>query len=63
MAVKRRRLDTNVARLVPATREYTVWDTRQVGLGVQVRPSGNQSFVYCRKGENRASRIASVPRL
>ena len=52
MAGKRRRrlTDANVARLTPADREYTVWDTRHAGLGVRVRPSGHRSFVYCRKG-------------
>ena len=58
MAAKKRRLtDANVARLAPTAREYTVWDTRLAGLGVRVRPSGHRSFVYCRKGENRAGRI------
>ena len=47
---KRRLTDANVARLTPAAREYTVWDTRHAGLGVRVRPSGHRSFVYCRKG-------------
>ena len=49
--------DANIAKLAPADREYTVWDTRQSGLGVRVRPSGHQSFVYCRKGEDKARRI------
>ena len=58
MAAKRRRLtDASVAKLVPATREYTVWDTRHAGLGVRVRPSGHRSFVYCRKGEVGTRRI------
>ena len=58
MAAKRRRLtDANVAKLAPATREYTVWDTRHSGLGVRVRPSGQRSFVYCRKGDDGARRI------
>ena len=62
MAAKRRRLtDANVARLKPAAREYTVWDTRQAGLGVRVRPSGHRSFVYCRKGEDGARRITLGP--
>ena len=58
MAVKRRRLtDATVARLAPAAREYTVWDTRHAGLGARVRPSGHRSFVYRRKGEDGARRI------
>ena len=58
MAVKRRRLtDANVARLAPAVREYTVWDTCNAGLGVRVRPSGHRSFVYFRKAEDGAGRI------
>ena len=57
MAAKRRRLtDANVAKLVPATREYTVWDTRHAGLGVRIRPSGHRSFVYCPKGYDGARR-------
>ena len=38
--------DTVVGRLKPEPAEYTVWDTRVAGLGVRVRPSGGQSFVY-----------------
>ena len=62
MAVKRRRLtDAGVARLAPAAREYTVWDTRHAGLGVRVRPSGHRSFVYCRKGEGGPRRLTLGP--
>ena len=53
--------DANVAKLTPAAREYTVWDTRQAGLGVRVRPSGHRSFVYRRKGEDGARRITLGP--
>ena len=62
MAAKRQRLtDANIARMAPAAREYTVWDTRHSGLGVRVRPSGHRSFVYCRKGERDRRRIALGP--
>ena len=62
MAVRRRRLtDANVARLAPAAREYTVWDTRLAGLGVRVRPSGHRSYVYCRKGEGGTRRVTLGP--
>ena len=67
MAARRRRLtDANVARLQPAAREFTVWDTRHAGLartGVRVRPSGHKSFVYCPKGEDGARRITLGPAL
>ena len=62
MAGKRKRLtDANVARLTPAAREYTVWDTRHASLGVRVRPSGHRSYVYCRKGEGGARRMTLGP--
>ena len=37
--------DAAVARLRPRKREYTVWDSRVVGLGVRVRPTGGRSWV------------------
>ncbi len=62
MAARRRRLtDANVAKLVPAASEYTVWDTRLAGLGVRVRPSGHCTFVYRPKGEGGARRITLGP--
>ena len=62
MAAKRRRLtDASVAKLAPAAREYTVWDTRHAGLGVRVRPSGHRSYVYFRKGEDGTHRITLGP--
>ena len=58
MAVRKRRLtDTNVAKLAPAAREYTVWDTHRAGLGVRIRPSGHRSFVYRPRGDGSARRI------
>ena len=60
MAGKRRmRLtDAGIARLRPAEREYTVWDTRTPGLGVRVRPSGGVSFVLLRKVDGRSRRTS-----
>ena len=46
MKRKMRLSDRAVARLSPASTEYSVWDTRVTGLGVRVRPSGHQSFVF-----------------
>ena len=58
MAAKRRRLtDANVARLAPAPREYTVRDTRNAGLAVRVRPSGQRSFVCLQEGKDGARRV------
>ena len=59
MAVRRMRLtDAGVARLKPAEKEYTVWDTQLPGLGARVRTSGHRSFVYRREGPNGSRRIA-----
>ena len=60
MAGKRRiRLtDAAIARLRPAEREYTVWDTRTPGLGVRVRPSGSVSFVLLHKSDGRSRRTS-----
>ena len=50
MAGRKRRLtDAGIAKMAPATREYTVWDTRHAGLGVRVRTTGHHSFVYLRR--------------
>ncbi len=62
MAARRARLtDAGVARLRPAAREYTVWDTRIAGLGVRVRPSGHRSFVCYGAGPGGPRRIALGP--
>ena len=62
MAEKRRRLtDASIAKLAPAACEYTVWDTRQAGLGVRVRPSGHRSVVYSLKSEDGVRRITLGP--
>ena len=54
MAAKRRRLtDANVAKLAPAAREYTVWDTRLAGFGVRVRPSGTPQLRVLPQGGGR----------
>ena len=46
MARRMRLSDRNVSRLRVEKSEYTVWDTRVTGLGVRVRPSGYQTFVF-----------------
>ena len=38
--------NAGVARLKPGKTEYIVWDSRDAGLGVRVRPSGHRSFVW-----------------
>ena len=50
--------DAAIARLRPAEREYTVWDTRTPGLGVRVRPSGGVSFVLLHKTDGRSRRTS-----
>ena len=58
---KTRLTDTGIARLKPATREYTVWDTRMPNLGVRVRPSGHRGYVYQGKVDGRAKRLTLGP--
>lgn len=56
---KRMRLtDARIARLRPQAREYTVWDSIAVSLGVRVRPSGGASFVILRNTRGRSSRVS-----
>ena len=58
---KTRLTDAGIARLKPATGEYTVWDTRMPNLGVRVRPSGHRSYVYQGKVDGRAKRLTLGP--
>ena len=61
---KRRRLtDAGIARLRPAAREYTVWDSRVAGLAVRVRPSGSRTFVYHRKTDRGVKKTSFGPAL
>ncbi|MCY3753485.1 MAG: site-specific integrase [Alphaproteobacteria bacterium] len=50
-----------VARLRPREREYTVWDTRAVGLGVRVRPTGGRSWVLLLDIGGRTKRVSLGP--
>ncbi len=61
MPRRRRLTDAGIARLRPETREYTVWDTQMVGLGVRVRPSGSRTFIYHRKKASGVKRISFGP--
>lgn len=58
---KTRLTDAGIARLKPAAREYTVWDTRMPNLGVRVRPSGHRGYVYQGKVDGRAKRLTLGP--
>ena len=60
-ARKTRLTDVGVARLKPATSEYTVWDMRVPGLGVRIRPSGHRGYVYHGKVDGRAKRVTLGP--
>ena len=53
--------DAAIARLRPRGREYTVWDTRAVGLGVRVRPSGGKSWVLLQDMGGRTKRVSLGP--
>ena len=53
--------DAAIARLRPREREYTVWDSRVVGLGVRVRPSGGRSYVMLRDTASGSRRLALGP--
>ena len=53
--------DAAIARLRPREREYTVWDSLVVGLGVRVRPSGGRSYVLLEDAGGRAGRVSLGP--
>ena len=53
--------DAAIARLRPHEREYTVWDSRVIGLGVRVRPSGGRSYVLLQKTGGRSRRVSLGP--
>ena len=53
--------DRAIARLRPRAREYTVWDSRLVGLGVRVRPTGGQSYVLLQSAAGRSRRVSLGP--
>ena len=59
--LRMRLTDAAVARLRPRERECTIWDTRVVGLGVRVRPSGGARFVFLRKAQGRTKRLSLGP--
>ena len=60
-ARKTRLTDAGIARLKPATREYTIWDTRMPNLEVRVRPSGHRGYVYQCTVDGRAKRVTLGP--
>ena len=53
--------DRAIARLRPREREYTVWDSHVVGLGVRVRPSGGQSYVLLVDAGGQSRRVSLGP--
>ena len=53
--------DRGIAHLRPREREYAVWDSHVVGLGVRVRPSGGRSYVLLEKAGGRSSRVSLGP--
>ena len=53
--------DAAIARLRPREREYTVWDSLVVGLGVRVRPTGGRSYVLLEDNGGRSRRVSLGP--
>ncbi len=53
--------DRAIARFRPREREYTVWDSHFVGLGVRVRPSGGLSYVLLEDTGGRSRRVSLGP--
>ena len=53
--------DAAIARLRPREREYTVWDSLVVGLGVRVRPTGGLSYVLLEDAGGRTRRVSLGP--
>ena len=53
--------DASIGRLRPREREYTVWDSKVMGLGVRVRPSGARSYVMLRDADGRSKRVTLGP--
>ena len=54
-ADKRRLSELLVKRVRPHAEPYVIWDTKQSGLGLRIRPSGARGwyFVYARRGRSR----------
>ena len=53
--------DRAITRLRPREREYTVWDSLVVGLGVRVRPTGGRSYVLLEDAGGRSRRVSLGP--
>jgi integrase len=53
MPNKRKLTSLTVAKLLPATRPYLLWDTVQRGLALQVQPTGYRSFKLIYRFHNR----------
>ena len=53
--------DASIGRLRPREREYTVWDSQVMGLGVRVRPSGGRSYVMLQDADGRSKRVTLGP--
>ena len=61
-AQKRKLSELTVKRLRPAQKPFLVWDTKQSGLALRVRPTGARSWycVYSRHGRPRWYRIGDA---
>ena len=57
MARKIKLTDARIGKLRAGDVEYTVWDTRILGFGVRIRPTGHKSYVYHRYSEGQSRRF------
>ena len=57
MARRIKLTDARIGKLRAGDVEYTVWDTRILGFGVRIRPTGHKSYVYHRYAEGQSRRF------
>ena len=61
MARRIKLTDARIGKLRAGDVEYTVWDTRILGFGVRIRPTGHKSYVYHRYAEGQSRRFTLGP--
>ena len=61
MARRIKLTDARIGKLRAGDVEYTVWDTRILGFGVRIRPTGHKSYVYHRHAEGQSRKFTFGP--